>query len=78
MDTTGYIIRLRERRVYMILKDLLPHIVDNVCIYIQLENGEFEDLFIGKLDYAPSQLLGKNVRLIGAKRKGVLDIQIWK
>ena len=62
----------------MILKDLLPHIVDNVCIYIQLKNEEYEDLFIGKLDCAPSQLLEKRVRLIGVKRKEVLDIQIWE
>ena len=61
----------------MRLRDLLPHIVDNVCIYLEAEIGGYEDVFVGKLDNAPSQLLDKKLRLIGAARKNMLDIQVW-
>lgn len=61
----------------MILRDLLPHIVDDVCVYAEAEIGGYEDAFVGKLENAPSQLLDKKLRLIGAARKNMLDIQIW-
>ena len=61
----------------MILRDLLSHIVDDICIYAQSDIGGYEDVFVGKLENAPSSLLDKKLRLIGAARKNMLDIQIW-
>ena len=61
----------------MRLRDLLPHIVDDVCIYVQSEIEGYEDIFTGKLADAPSSVLEKKVRLIGVTKKNMLDIQIW-
>ena len=62
----------------MTLRDLMMYIVDNICIYVQLDSGEYKELFIGELTKMPTSLLDKKVRLIGASKKNMLDIQIWE
>ena len=68
----------------MKLKELLPYAMDNVCIYKDVTDTnnsdtdypEYEDLYQGKLSDAPDELLDSELAVFGAKKKGMLDIQI--
>lgn len=62
----------------MKLKDLFPHIRAEKTIVIWKWNTEDEDvnLFRGKADDIPVELMEAEVGIIGAKRKEVLDIEI--
>jgi hypothetical protein len=58
------------------VKDLIRVIVDKVTIY--KANGEdFEDIYKGNINSIPAIILEMKVRLIAAKRKGVIDIQVF-
>lgn len=60
----------------MKLKDLLFYIVDNVCIYETSAIGEHKNLYKGRLKDAPSKLLENDVKLIGANKNNLVDIEI--
>lgn len=62
----------------MKVRDLKNHIYEKVSIYKQ-KNGSwdcFEDVYNGDMQSIPDELLDFEVNIIGAKRKGVVDISI--
>lgn len=60
----------------MYISDLLCVNLDKVCIYVSIGNSEFQDLYKGEARDIPFDLRIKKVKCIGAKRKGILDIEI--
>lgn len=59
----------------MTVRDLTSYCYEAVIIYA--DRGEdFEDLYKGKADNIPAELLDLTVRCFGAKRKGVIDISV--
>ncbi|GEM_PF-1650461 len=62
----------------MRIRDLKNHVFEKVSIYKQ-KNGnwdDFEDVYNGDMQEIPDELLDFKVNIIGAKRKGVVDISI--
>lgn len=57
----------------MKIKDLINVIFDDVIIY----KSKDEDFYKGDKDSIPSLLLEKKVKSVGAKRKGIVDIEIF-
>ena len=60
----------------MTIKDLKKVTSDKVYLYKKLSDGEYEDLYQGKIDDVPAELLDSDVMYFGAKRKDFLDIRI--
>ena len=60
----------------MKLKEIKSIIFDEICLYKELDSGMYEDIWKGKPEYIPNELIDYTIRIIGAKRKGVLDIEI--
>jgi len=59
--------------------DLENHVYDKIVIYRdnhKSDEGEFIDLYKGDFKKIPSEMLDLQVRIISAKRKGILDIQV--
>ena len=59
----------------MKVKELISCCYDTIIIYKSV-NEDFEDLYIGKREKIPADLLKSNVRCFGAKKSGVLEIEI--
>lgn len=52
-------------------------IYDDVIIYKQVDEfGKYEDVFKGVKSEIPVNILEMEVGVIGAKRKGILDIEV--
>lgn len=62
--------------VKMKLKEYMPVIFDKVCIYKEMEIGEYIDIYKGEPSNIPKKLLDMEVGSIGAKSRGILDIRI--
>lgn len=64
----------------MTVKELTERCYETIIIYTNLDDDytEFKDLFKGKKEDIPRDLLNKEVRCFGAKRKGVIEISIIK
>ena len=60
----------------MKLKEITSIIFEEICLYKKSDSGIYEDIWEGKPEYIPNELLDYTIRIIGAKRKGVLDIEI--
>lgn len=60
----------------MKVTDVAKYIFDKVVIYRNVEVLEFEDLYKGYIDDAPEEIRKMTVCSIGAKRKGVVDIEV--
>lgn len=64
----------------MKIKDLLTIVVDDVCIYREILLGDddfdYENLYIGKLRDAPDELIECKIRVLGAKKKDFIEIEI--
>lgn len=60
----------------MTVKDLKKVTFDNVCLYKQVSDEEFEDLYKGKIEDVPVGFLDCEIVCFGAKRKDLLDIHI--
>jgi hypothetical protein len=60
----------------MKIKDLSNVIFEKVTIYKFIGDGCFEDIYKGNMESIPLNILEMKVRIIGAKRKGVIDIQV--
>lgn len=60
----------------MVIKDLINIIYDNIVIYKGDIEYEFVDIYKGTFNEIPSEMLSLNVRSIGAKRKGIIDIHV--
>lgn len=59
----------------MTVKELVKCCYDTIIIYRSL-NEDFEDLYNGKKYKIPADLLELNVKCFGAKKSGVLEIEI--
>lgn len=60
----------------MKLKEYVPVIFDKIVIYYEITDGEYNDIFIGNRSEIPNNILEMEVKSIGAKRKGVVDIRV--
>lgn len=62
----------------MRIKDLNDYIFDKISVYkqINIDGIEYETLFNGNLSDIPEEILEMEIRTIGAKRKGIIDIQV--
>ena len=62
----------------MKLRDLQHHVYEKVYVYTSKDGEwiEFEDVYKGKFEDIPDKLLECEVSVIGARRKGCLDIGI--
>lgn len=59
----------------MKLKKLKTVIFDNVSLYREIDSG-YEDVWNGTLQNIPEEFLDYTVGIIGARRKGELDIEL--
>lgn len=60
----------------MRLEELKSVIVDEVRLYIEQDNNNYQDLWKGIPKNIPKEFLDYKVGLIGAKQKGILDIEL--
>lgn len=62
----------------MTVKSLTDRCYETIIIYTNLDDDytEFKDLYKGEKENIPRDLLNKEVRFFGAKRKGVIEISI--
>jgi len=59
----------------MKVKDLVSCCYDTIIIYKSV-NEDFEDLYKGKKENIPDDLLKLNVRCFGAKKASVIEIEV--
>ena len=73
-----YRIRIPEGRKvkHMKISELIYFVYDKVFIYKEKGEGEFINLYIGGPPQVPKEFLEMEIKTIGAKRKGILDIQV--
>ena len=62
----------------MKVKELVNYCYDTIIIYrcLDLDNGAFKDLFKGIKEEIPHGLLELQVRNFGAKKVGVVEIEV--
>ena len=60
----------------MKIKELACYAYDKVSIYEEKGEGEFTDIYNGDVAQVPKEFLEMEIKVIGAKRKGILDIQV--
>lgn len=60
----------------MKVEELTNIIFDKIVIY-RSKNGDYKDIYKGEKDNIPSNILAMNVRAIGAKRRGIVDVQVF-
>ena len=58
------------------VKELLGVIFDKVIVY-KTNNEGFKDIYKGNTNDIPLDILEMKVKVIGAKKKGVIDIQVF-
>ena len=64
----------------MTVKELIERCYEEIIIYTNIDNDyiDFEDLYKGKREDIPENLLLEKVNCFRAKRKGVIEISISK
>lgn len=62
----------------MTVRELTEICYETIIIYTNLDNDytEFKDLFKGKKEDIPKDLLDKDINCFGAKKEGVIEIAI--
>lgn len=60
----------------MKVKELISVIFDKVTIY-KANNEGFEDIYKGNTNDIPLDILEMKVKVIGASKKAVIDIQVF-
>lgn len=64
----------------MKLREYIAVIYDKIVIYKQIDdgefNGEFEDIYKGNRSNIPEDILDMEVKSIGGKGRGILDIRV--
>jgi hypothetical protein len=60
----------------MIIKELANVIYDTVTIY-KAKGDDYEDIYKGSARSIPAHILEMEVRIVGATRKGQIDIQVF-
>ena len=68
---------MNYERVNMKVKELISLVFDDVIIY-KGNNEEFQDIYKGSTKNIPENILEMNVESIGAKKKSVVDIRVFK
>ena len=64
---------MKDKRLYVV--DLKDYLFEKVVLYV-CRDDDYEDIYKGEVKDIPSEMLDYEVRLIGAKRKGILDISV--
>ena len=64
--------------IFMLVGDLKNYIFDEVVLYRENPkvDGEYIDIHKGFICTSPTSILNLDVKTIGAKRKGVVDIRV--
>lgn len=60
----------------MRLREIEAVIIDEVCLYIRVDDNNFNNLWKGKSKDIPEKFLDYTVVVIGAKQKNILDIEL--
>lgn len=60
----------------MVISDLVRIVVDEAYVYVEKDFMQFEDIYKGDLSKAPPDIQRREVKTIGAKRKGIVDIKV--
>lgn len=62
----------------MTVRELTERCYETIIIYTNIDNDylEFKDLFKGKKEDIPKDLLGREINCFGAKKEGVIEIAI--
>lgn len=62
----------------MKIRELKGLIHDSICIYRKNPyiSGEYINICTGSIDLVPDNILDMEIRSIGAKRKGIVDIRV--
>ncbi|MGN9163477.1 hypothetical protein [Clostridium sulfidigenes] len=60
----------------MKVKELISVTFDKVTIY-KANNRDFEDIYKGTTNDIPADILEMKVKVIGATKKAVIDIQVF-
>lgn len=61
----------------MKVKELIALIPDKIIIYKQVsENMDFTDLYKGNSRNIPNNVANMKIRIVGAARKGIVEIQV--
>ena len=62
----------------MTVRELTERCYETIIIYTNLDNDytEFKDLFKGKKEDIPKDLLNRDINCFGAKKEGVIEIAI--
>lgn len=62
----------------MTVRELTERCYETIIIYTNLDNDytEFKDLFKGKKEDIPKDLLDRDINCFGAKKEGVIEIAI--
>lgn len=62
----------------MKIMDLKNYVYDKMCVYKESSDidGEYIDIYKGFVQEAPCHILELEVRSVGAKRKGIVDIRV--
>lgn len=51
-------------------------IVDEVCLYTKVDDNNYKNLWKGKIKDIPKEFLDFTVKVIGARQKNILDIEL--
>lgn len=60
----------------MKLREYTSVLFDKIVIYKQIGDGEFDDIFKGNKIDIPEEMLDMEVKSIGGKAGGILDIRV--
>ena len=60
----------------MKLQEISSLIFDDVCLYKKSADNDYEDLWRGNAQNIPREFLEYTVGIVGAKRKGIIDIEL--
>ena len=62
----------------MTVRELTERCYETIIIYTNIDNDytEFKDLFKGKKEDIPKDLLDRDINCFGAKKEGVIEIAI--
>lgn len=58
------------------LEEIKSVIIDQVCLYIELDDNNYQDLWKGIPKNIPKEFLCYKIGVISAKQKGILDIEL--
>ena len=59
----------------MKVKDLKGYVYDKITLYWS-ESDDFVDIYKGDIDNLPNTMLDLEIKTIGAKRRGIIDIRV--